>query len=203
MSQPPQRSKTLFYIRVVLWALVIVMGAASTFLYFFAPPQRPSGLTGASFELASTKGGSFTEEDLSGTPSLIFFGYTFCPDVCPTTLAESVAWRQDLGLEPDELRIVFVTVDPERDTLENLETYLGAFDEAIIGLRGNAAQTEAVKQAFGVVAERVDDPAASEYLVNHTASVFMIDSDGQFFGTIAFGEGSESAEGKIDRLIGA
>lgn len=197
------RSKTLFYIRMALWGLVILVGLGASYIYFFAPPARPVGLTGASFELTSTKGGTFTQDDLKGKPTLIFFGYTFCPDVCPTTLAESVGWRQDLGLEPKDLRIIFVTVDPERDTLESLDTYLNAFDGDIIGLRGTPDQTEAAKQAFGIFSERVDDPASSEYLVNHTASVFLLDRSGSFVGTISFGEDTSTAEGKIKRLVEA
>ena len=93
-------SKALRNFRIVLWALVVVAAIGATALYVFRPPQRPLGLTGQEFALASTKGGTFTQNDLRGTPSLIFFGYTFCPDVCPTTLAETTAWRAQLGLTP-------------------------------------------------------------------------------------------------------
>src|SRR6218665_301092 len=143
-------NRTLRNFRIVLWALVAVAALAATWLYLYRPPQRPLGLNGQSFALNSTKGGSFTEQSLVGTPTLVFFGYTFCPDVCPTTLAETTAWRAQLGLTPEDLRIVFVTVDPERDTLETVKSYVEGFDPSVIGLVGDAAETERAKAAFGV-----------------------------------------------------
>ena len=111
-------NKSLRNFRIVLWLLVAVVAIGATGLYLFRPPARPLGVTGKDFALESTKGGTFTQASLAGTPSLIFFGYTFCPDVCPTTLAETTAWRAQLGLTPEQLRIIFVTVDPQRDTLD-------------------------------------------------------------------------------------
>lgn len=196
----PTLSPVMSRLRIILWGLVIVAGIFATLLYVLRPPARPLGLNGAAFELTSTQGGTFTQDDLRGTPSLIFFGYTFCPDVCPTTLAESVGWRSALDLSADDLRIIFVTVDPERDTLENLAAYVGAFDPTIIGLRGTGAQTTQVKAAFGVYSKRVEDAGASEYLVDHTASVYLIGADGAFEGTVSFGEDRKAALGKIGRL---
>ena len=192
---------TLRRIRLVLWGLVVVLGIGASLLYFLAPPQRPVGLFGGTFALQTTDGAPFTEADLMGMPSLIFFGYTFCPDVCPTTLAESTGWREQLGLSPDDLRIIFVTVDPERDTAESLGTYLTAFGSPVIGLRGDAQQTEDAKAAFGVFSEKVEDAASSDYLVNHTANVFLIGADGKFEGTISYGEDRETALEKIRKLV--
>ncbi len=124
---------TLRNFRIVLWALVAVAAIGATALYFVRPPQRPLGVTGQEFALASSQGGSFTQNDLKGTPSLIFFGYTFCPDVCPTTLAETTAWRSQLGLTPEQLRIIFVSVDPERDTPDMVKSYVEGFDPSVIG----------------------------------------------------------------------
>ncbi len=190
-------------LRFVLWGLVIVAGIAATALYVIQPPERPVGLYGGEFELASTRGGTFTEEDLRGTPSLVFFGYTFCPDVCPTTIADTTAWRQRLGLSADELRLIFVTVDPERDTLASMRTYLESFGSPVIGLRGTEEQTAGAKDAFGVFSEKVEDEASTDYLVNHTASVFLIGADGRFEGTIAYGESSDTAIEKIRKLVEA
>jgi protein SCO1/2 len=187
--------------RTVLWALVIIAAAAATALYFFRPPNAPIGVTGSPFALESTKGGTFTQDDLKGTPSLVFFGYTFCPDVCPTTMAESVQWRQDLGLAPQQLRTIFVTVDPARDTKDVLTKYLGAFHPHIIGLVGVADQTTAAKASFGVFSENAEPDENGSYLVNHTATVFLIGKNGEFEGTIDYGEDTKSAEAKIKRLI--
>lgn len=189
--------------RMVLWGLVVVVGVLATLLFVFRPPERPIGLFGGGFSLHTTEGASFTEADLVGTPSVMFFGYTFCPDVCPTTLAESTGWRQALGLTPDDLRIIFVTVDPERDTPEALTSYLASFGSPIIGLSGTPEETETAKKAFGVYAQKVEDASSSEYLMDHTASVFMIGADGKFEGTIAYGEDTKVALAKIEKLIGA
>jgi protein SCO1/2 len=187
--------------RIILWSLVIVAAIAATALFVFRPPAQPLGVSGAPFTLQSTKGGTFTQDDLKGTPSLVFFGYTFCPDVCPTTMAESVQWRADLGLKPDQLRTIFVTVDPKRDTRQVLADYLGAFDPNIIGLVGDDEQTKAAKASFGVFSEAAQPDKDGNYLVNHTANVFLIGRNGEFEGTIAYGEDKDSAEAKIKRLV--
>lgn len=194
-------NRALRNFRIVLWVLVAVAAIGATALYLFKPPQRPLGLTGQEFALASTKGGTFTQNDLRGTPSLIFFGFTFCPDVCPTTLAETTALREQLGLSADDLRIIFVTVDPERDTLDMVKTYVEGFDPTIIGLVGDAAETERVKAAFGVFSEKSGDVDSEFYLVNHTALTFLINADGSFEGTIAYEEASDTARAKIERLV--
>ena len=195
--------KSLRNFRIVLWALVAVVAIGATGLYLFRPPARPLGVTGQAFTLASTQGGSFTQDSLKGTPSLIFFGYTFCPDVCPTTLAETTAWREALGLSPEQLRIIFVTVDPARDTLEAVKGYVEGFDPSIIGLVGDEAQTTAVKAAFGVMGQRAEGFAADDpyYLVDHTALTFLIDADGTFEGTVAYEEPTETAIAKVKRLV--
>lgn len=196
-------SKSLRNFRIVLWALVAVVAIGATGLYLFRPPARPLGVTGQAFELASTQGGSFTQDSLRGVPSLIFFGYTFCPDVCPTTLAETTAWRAQLGLTPEQLRIIFVTVDPARDTLDTVKGYVEGFDPSIIGLVGDDAQTTAVKAAFGVVGQKADGYAADDpyYLVDHTALTFLIGADGTFVGTVAYEEAQDTAIAKVKRLV--
>jgi protein SCO1/2 len=195
--------KSLRNFRIVLWALVAVVAIGATALYLFRPPARPLGVTGQTFELASTKGGSFTQDSLKGVPSLIFFGYTFCPDVCPTTLAETTAWRAALGLTPEQLRIIFVTVDPARDTLDTVKDYVEGFDPSIIGLVGNETQTDAIKAAFGVVGEKAEGYAEDDpyYLVDHTALTFLIDADGTFDGTVAYEEATDTAIAKVKRLV--
>ena len=195
--------KSLRNFRIVLWALVAIVAIGATGLYLFRPPARPLGVTGQSFELASTQGGTFTQDSLKGTPSLVFFGYTFCPDVCPTTMAEATAWRAALGLTPEQLRIIFVTVDPARDTLDAVKGYVEGFDPSIIGLVGDDAQTTAAKAAFGVVGERAEGFAEDDpnYLVDHTALTFLIDASSEFDGTIAYGEAQDTAIAKVKRLV--
>lgn len=193
-------SPALARFRIILWTLVVVAALGATALFIFRPPTAPLGVTGKPFIMESTLGGAFTEASLKGTPSLVFFGYTHCPDVCPTTLAESTAWKDTLGLKPDQLRTIFVTVDPKRDTKEVLADYLSAFP-GTIGLVGTDEQTAAVKASFGAASETTEPDADGFYLVNHTASVFLINKDGSFEGTIAYGEPTDTAVAKIKKLI--
>lgn len=196
-------SKSLRNFRIVLWALVAVVAIGATALVIFRPPARPLGITGQEFALNSSRGGAFTQDDLRGVPSLIFFGFTFCPDVCPTTLAETTAIRAELGLTPDQLRIIFVSVDPERDTLEMVKSYVEGFDPSIIGLVGSSfEQTENAKKAFGVFSEKVEsEPGDPYYTVNHTALTFLVDAEGSFDGTIAYEEDHAAALAKVKRLV--
>jgi protein SCO1 len=188
--------------RIILWSLVVIVAVAATVWYFVRPPAQPVGVTGSPFAMSTTTGGTFTQADLKGTPSLVFFGYTFCPDVCPTTMAELASYKQELGLGQDKLRTIFVTVDPARDTPSALKDYLGSFDPAILGLYGAADQTSAVKASFGVFSENAAPDKDGNYAVNHTADVFLMGRNGEYESTIAFGEDKASAEAKIKRLAG-
>jgi protein SCO1/2 len=194
--------KSLRTFRIILWVLVAVVAIGATALFVFRPPARPLGISGQEFALNSTKGGAFTQDDLRGTPSLVFFGFTYCPDVCPTTLAETTAWRSELGLTDKDLRIIFVSVDPERDTLDMVKNYVEGFDPTIIGLVGSSLeQTENAKKAFSVFSEKVGEPGDPNYLVNHTALTFLVDKDGAFQGTVAYQEDQATALAKVKRLV--
>lgn len=186
-----------------MWALVVVVAIAAGSVYFLRQPAAVSGVTGAPFAMASTLGGTFTQASFAGTPTLLFFGYTFCPDVCPTTLAEVTALRDELKLGPNQLRIVFATVDPDRDTVPILKTYLGAFGDDLVGLSGTQAQVDKMKAAFGVYSAKDNDDGTGTYLVTHTASIFLIDKSGKFAGTIEYGEDPDTEMQKIKQLTGA
>jgi protein SCO1/2 len=188
--------------RMILWVLVVVAAVAATAIFVLRPPQGPVTGAGTPFALESTAGGMFTERDLVGKPSLVFFGYTYCPDVCPTTLAETVMWKRELNISDDDLRTIFVTVDPARDTTEVLKSYLGGFDPDVIGLVGDDEQTAAVKAAFGAQSENMEANADGFYLVKHTALVFLVDRNGRFQGTIDYAEDPQTALGKVKRLMG-
>ena len=121
--------------------------------------------------------------------------------MCPTTLAEATAWRAQLGLSPEDLRIVFATVDPERDTIDMVKSYVEGFDPSVIGLVGDEAATADVKAAFGVFSEKSGDVESEFYLVNHTALTFLIDRRGSFQSTIAYEEAQATALAKVERLV--
>jgi protein SCO1/2 len=137
---------------------------------------------------------------LKGHPSLLFFGYTHCPDVCPTTLAEMAAWFETLGDEGKALKGYFVTVDPERDTPAIIGDYVAGVTDRVTPISGDPAEVLKLVNAWKVTVEKVPGDS-DDYTLNHTASVFLINADGGFEGTIAFGENAESAVGKIRKLL--
>jgi protein SCO1/2 len=147
------------------------------------------------FTLTDQHGQSFTLGDQEGKAVLLFFGYTSCPDVCPTTLADFVQVRRALGDDADNVAFVFITVDPERDSHEVIKRYLGRFDDSFIGLRGEGEVLEAVKLDYGVfsapeLALEGEDEHADTYLVSHSSFAYLIDRTGQLlvfypFGTMA------------------
>ncbi|MBL8573628.1 MAG: SCO family protein [Hyphomicrobiaceae bacterium] len=163
---------------------------------------RPAAIgIGGAFTLTDTNGKRVSEADLAGRPTVLFFGYTFCPDVCPTTLTEATQWLTALGKDADKLRVVFVSVDPGRDTPETLKTYLTAFDPRIQGWSGTEAEIAQLKTAYRVFVRKVERPGG-EYLIDHTATVYLLDASGTFAGTIAYGEATDTAMAKLKRLIG-
>lgn len=134
------------------------------------PPLRLPELT-----LQRADGQPLSTADLHGRTSLVFFGYTLCPDVCPLTLAQVAQVRQELGARAAHLDAYFVTVDPERDTPERLGEYLRHFDPAIVGLTGTAEELERAQRAFGMVAQkRVLAESAAGYFMDHTAAIFLV-----------------------------
>lgn len=169
------------------WPLVflclVFLAGCSTF------NQKPYQMHGAVFDpprmltdftLKSTDGTDFTLSQHKGQTILLYFGYRSCPDFCPTTFAELNQIYAALKKPKNKLKIVFVTVDPDRDTLDNLTLYVHGFNEDFIGLRDDGAILKQLMQDFGVTAEKrqVGDSPLS-YLVDHTASVFLITGDGQ------------------------
>ena len=131
-----------------------------------------------------------TVADFANQPVALFFGFTYCPDICPTTLTTLAAARDDLqiaGVNTDPLRIVFVTVDPLRDTPEQLKQYLSLFDANVTGLTGTPENIRATLKQFGIYAKKIDR-GDGEYLYDHSAAVFLYRGDGQFKGTIVHNE---------------
>ncbi len=156
---------------------------------------------GGAFTLLGHTGKTVTEKDFVGRPALVFFGFTNCPEVCPTTLLELTNRLKTLGAAADRLQVLFITADPERDTPEQLALYLQSFDPRIVGLSGAREQVDGAIAAFKVVAKKVELDGGG-YNVDHTASVFMMDSKGHFAGLIDYHENEEMALQKMRRLAG-
>jgi len=148
-------------------------------------PQLASGTwlgiprTVADFQLTDSQGHPFTLQDLRGRPSLVFFGFTHCPDVCPTTLVKLAQVKKTAPLAG--MRVLFITVDPQRDTPAAVGKYAQGFDPSFVGLTGDQAAIDRVTKAFAVAAVRVDLPGG-DYTMDHSAAVFMVNSRAQIVG---------------------
>ncbi len=129
-------------------------------------------------ELIQSNGETFRLSDQKGKIVLLFFGYTSCPDVCPTTLAELKLVMDDLGDTSSLVQVVFVSVDPERDTPEKIQNYVEHFNKGFIGLSGTVDALNIIWDTYGVFREEVESDSAFGYIVNHTARVYLIDADG-------------------------
>jgi protein SCO1/2 len=166
------------------------------------PANQPPSMAdvGGPFRLAASNGGTLDSASLAGKPFAVFFGYTHCPEVCPTTLYELSSALEHLGEEARDLRVFFVTVDPERDTVAFLRDYLANFDPRIVALTGTPEETAAVAKAYRAYYEKVPT-GDGDYTMNHTASVFLMGRDGRFFGSLGYGEDREIRLQKLRRLI--
>lgn len=201
---------TLKALRHGLWVVVALMVIGlGTWVALREPPApapaastqlKPVGGIGGPFSLVDQKGHPFTQADLLGHPNLLFFGYTFCPDVCPTTLLEAEGWMKALGADADRLHVIFVTVDPERDTPEKLKDYLASFDPRFIGLSGPRDKIDEIIKDYRVFARKVEGKGG-DYTMDHTAAVYMVDPQGRFVGIINFQEETAKAMTKIRRLL--
>ena len=146
-------------------------------------PFNSIDITGAgyasNFALTDQNGRQRTLGEFKGKLVAVFFGFTQCPDVCPTALAELAQIKNSLGPEGDKLQGVFITIDPERDTPEVLKAYVAAFDKSFIALRGTPEQTAAVAKEFKVFYEKVPGSTPDSYTMNHTAGLFVFDTQGR------------------------
>lgn len=185
-----------------LSALLILGAGVATVLVWKA--NQPTTLSAsayltADFALINGDGEAVYMSDFSERPSAWFFGFTHCPDVCPTALAEMTAQLQALGDDADEIDMVFVTVDPDRDTREVMANYIGAFDERIIGITGAPAEIEKLARGFYIYFAKV--PLENgDYTMDHTAGIMLRAANGEFLGTL---DPHESNEVKLQKLRAA
>ena len=174
------RTRRLVLPLVVFLVGLAALGAAA--ILTFRPGTGSSVATssvGGPFTLTSSDGRTVTERDFRGRPHLVFFGFTHCPDVCPTKLLEISEILKATGERGRDLRALFITVDPERDTPEVLRSYLGSFDPRIVGLTGNREAVDAAVRAFRAYAKRVP-LKEGDYTMEHTSLVYLLDGQGRF-----------------------
>ncbi|ODT06357.1 MAG: photosynthetic protein synthase I [Mesorhizobium sp. SCN 65-20] len=186
--------------RTILAGILILMAAGVGWLTFDWYRGQNSGQAfGAPFVLVDQKGAEITEQAFRGQPSAVFFGFTHCPEVCPTTLFELDGLLKQLGDEGKDIRAYFVTVDPERDTADIMNTYVSNVSDRITGITGDPDKVRAMAKAFGIYLKKVETEGG-DYTMDHTASIILLDSKGDFFGTIAYEENPTAALGKLKRL---
>jgi protein SCO1/2 len=188
-------------ILVILAAFVTGALALTAGVMLLAPRDvtKPSSV-GGSFELINQDGKTVTDADFRGEPLLVFFGFTHCPDICPTTLFEVSEVFNRLGKDAEKVNAIFVTVDPERDTPEKLKLYLSSFHPRISALSGSEAQVEAIKKAYYVYAKRVPLDGGG-YTMDHTSIVYLMDKQGKFIAPFNLKRDADAAAADLRRRL--
>jgi len=173
---------------IVFWA----MGGVSKV-------AQPAAI-GGPFQLTDQHGKAVTDKNLKGKPTLIFFGYTHCPDVCPTSLFEISEVLRAMGKDADKVNAVFISVDPERDTPATMKDYLSSFDPHLEGLSGDPAETAKVITSYRVYAKKVPTKDG-DYTMDHTALIYLMDRDGRFVSPFNLKRTPEEAAADLRRYL--
>ena len=194
-------------VRIMLWTATIVLaglGAILGYTYTRSSGELAEAPFGVPFQLVKQDGSPISEKDFQGKPTALFFGFTHCPDVCPTTLFEMDNWLKTVDPDGSKLQAFFITVDPERDSPAIMKEYVSNVTNRITGVSGDPAKVMEMVKGFRVYAKKVPtDPAKpdGDYVMDHTASVFLLDDKGRFAGTIAYQEDPKVAETKLKNLM--
>ncbi len=192
---------------IIIWAAVLVVAALAGWLTIELTRSGKSiaeAPFGVPFALTDQNGNPIRETAFQSQPTALFFGYTHCPDVCPTTLFELDGWLKKVDPDGTKMKAYFVSVDPERDTPEVLGEYISNVSTRITGISGDPAKVTEMVKGFRIYAKKVpideNDPNG-DYTMDHTASVFLLNRGGRFKGTIAYGEDPDVAVKKLENLI--
>jgi protein SCO1/2 len=199
MSRQPSRLIVLvaaFAIGLVACVgLVLVMSGRSS-----NGPAIKSAAVGGPFQLVDQNGQPFTDQNLKGKPFLVFFGFTNCPDVCPTALFEVSEIMRELGPDAQRTAAIFISVDPERDTPDVLKDYLASFDHNVRGLTGDPAAIAAAAKAYRVYYKKVP-LEAGDYTMDHTALVYLMDKEGRFVAPFNIKRPTEAAAADLRKYL--
>ncbi len=194
-------------VRIMLWSATVALALLLAVLGYTMMQKKgdmAEAPFGVPFQLVRQDGTPISEKDFQGKPTALFFGFTHCPDVCPTTLFEMDSWLKTVDPDGTKLQAFFVTVDPERDSPAIMKEYVSNVSPRITGVSGDPAKVMDMVKGFRVYAKKVPtDPAKpdGDYVMDHTASVFLLDDAGRFAGTIAYQEDPKVAETKLKNLI--
>lgn len=188
---------------LILLALVGLITLSScgqpyTFRSTVIEPAKPA----PDFTLTDQNGQPFTLSQQKGNVVLLFFGFTSCPDVCPTTLADIAAARKQLGGDADRIKVALITVDPARDNQQKIGTYVHNYDSTFIGLTGTQEEIAPVMKSYGVTAIRRELPNSKlQYTMDHSAFIYVIDKDGNWRAMMPFGVSSEDIASDTRYLV--
>jgi protein SCO1/2 len=206
---PQRQAEGLKTLRLALWGVVaLVVGVGLVAMLApgrSGPAQQQAAYAdqiGGPFALRAPDGSRVTDQTLKGMPFAIFFGFTRCPDVCPTTLSRLASLRKQLGRDGDKFRIVFVSVDPGYDSPEDVGRYVEMFGTPILGLTGTEKEIDAAVKAYRAFYQKVPTNNGADYTIDHTASVYLMDAQGRLQSIIAYDETDTSALAKLKRLVG-
>jgi protein SCO1/2 len=203
-SASPAKGPRSVALLLSLALLVGGLGILAAVVHFTMPrggqlASSPSAIGGA-FALTDQTGKAVSEKDLMGKPSLVFFGFTHCPDICPTKLFEITQMLDQLGTDASKVNVVFITVDPARDTAELLSTYLGSFHAGIRGFTGTEEQVTAAMRAYRAYARKVPLDGGG-YTMDHTTFVYLMDQRGQFVSTFDVARDPAKAAQDLRRFL--
>lgn len=205
-DQPAAPPRWLRNMRIGLWLLVFFVAGAGLFAWLggnSAPEEQAvdyADTVGGSFALTASDGSTVTDRTLAGKPFALFFGFTRCPDVCPTTLARLAQLRQRMGDDGGKFEIVFVSVDPGYDEPEDIGRYVDLFGTPIIGLTGTDEQVAEIVEAYHAYYGKVP-VEGGDYTIDHTASVYLMDSAGRLQSMLDYHEDAETSLAKLQRLV--
>jgi protein SCO1/2 len=183
-------------IPLALLAVLTACGGGQLRGGVFEPPQPAPPVV-----LTDQRGQVFDLSAQTGKVVLLYFGYTYCPDVCPTSLADMATARRELGADAARVQVAFVTVDPQRDTPEVLNRYLGAFDKTYLGLSGTTLELKRVMDAYQVKAVRRDTAGSASYTVDHTAFIYVVDPQGRLRELLPFGTRADDIVNDVRLLL--
>ena len=187
--------------RIVLWIAAFLASATASMGVILLANERPRTVAiGGPFQLIDQDGRAVTEQALLGRPSLVFFGYTHCPDVCPATMYDISQIMRALGPDADRARAVFITVDPERDTQPVLKDYMSSFDPHITGLTGDLDAITAVAKEYRVYFRKVATEGDASGM-DHTAITYLMDKDGRFVAPFSLKRTTEEAAADLRRHL--
>lgn len=200
-TSTPSRSAVIFGVVTLLLALAIAAYALMSSK--LTPTGTGTALVGGPFAMVNQKGDTVTDKSFLGKPMLLFFGFTFCPDVCPTELQVMSAALEELGQAGSDIQPIFVTVDPERDTPEVMANYVSNFGPRLVGLTGNPAQVAEMAGVYRIFYAKQDNPKdPKNYQMDHSAIIYLMGTDGKFLKHFSYSTDAKALAEGIKQALG-